>query len=55
MDARFSNLGGNALSKDKKGRPTKDDSGLQQEMAGAGLGGDGQGFEPYVFYEFEII
>ena len=42
------------MSKDKKGRPTKDDSGIQQEMAGAGLGGD-QGYEPYVFYEFELV
>lgn len=42
------------MSKDKKGRPKQDDSHLQQEMAGAGFGGD-TGFEPYVFYEFEII
>ena len=54
LDARFSDLGGNALSKDKKGRPTKDDSNMQQEMAGAGFGMD-QGYEAYVFYEFEII
>ncbi|CAK3986468.1 probable H+-ATPase V1 subunit c, vacuolar [Lecanosticta acicola] len=54
LDSRFSDLGGNALSKDKKGRPKQDDSHTQQEMAGAGLGGD-TGYEPYVFYEFEII
>lgn len=42
------------MSKDKKGRPVKDDGNMAQEMAGAGLGGD-QGYEPYVFYEFEII
>lgn len=42
------------MSKDKKGRVMKDDSGVQNEMAGAGLGGE-QGYEPYVFYEFEII
>lgn len=54
LDNRFSDLGGNAVSRDKKGRPKQDDSSMQQELAGAGLGGD-QGFEPYVFYEFEII
>ncbi|KAF2214745.1 hypothetical protein CERZMDRAFT_95137 [Cercospora zeae-maydis SCOH1-5] len=54
LDNRFSDLGGNAISRDKKGRPQQDDSAMQQEMAGAGLGGD-QGYEPYVFYEFEIV
>lgn len=42
------------MTKDKKGRPVKDDSNMQQEMAGAGFGMD-QGYEPYVFYEFEIV
>lgn len=51
LDARFSDLGGNAMSKDKKGRVVKDDSSMQQEMAGFG----DQNYEPYVFYEFEII
>lgn len=55
LDARFSEIGGNALSRDKKGRPKQDDSGLQQEMAGAGFGGGDQGYEPYVFYEFELV
>ena len=54
LDARFSDLGGNAMTKDKKGRPVKDDSSMQQEMASAGMGMD-QGYEPYVFYEFEIV
>lgn len=54
LDSRFQDLGGNALSKDKKGRPKQDDSSMQQEMAASGFGGD-QGFEPYVFYEFEIV
>ena len=40
------------MARDKKGRATKDDSSTQQEMAG--MGGD-QGYEAYVFYEFEII
>lgn len=42
------------MSKDKKGRPVKDDSGMQQEMATAGFSAD-QGYEPYVFYQFEIV
>ena len=42
------------MSRDKKGRPTHDDMNVQQEMAGAGMGGDGA-YEPFVFYEFEII
>jgi len=54
LDKRFAELGGNAVSKDKKGRPKVDDSAMQQEMAGAGLGGGDTGYEPYVFYEFEI-
>jgi V-type H+-transporting ATPase subunit C len=54
LDARFSDLGGNAVSRDKKGKPTKDDASMQQDMAGAGFSAD-QGFEPYVFYEFEIV
>ncbi|KAI7698414.1 hypothetical protein KC322_g9286, partial [Hortaea werneckii] len=53
LDTRFADIGGNALSRDKKGRPTQDDASMQQEMAGAGFGGD-QGYEPYVFYEFEL-
>jgi V-type H+-transporting ATPase subunit C len=54
LDARFGELGGNAMSRDKKGKPTKDDGAMQQELAGAGFSGD-QGFEAYVFYEFEIV
>ncbi|TKA76031.1 hypothetical protein B0A55_05115 [Friedmanniomyces simplex] len=53
LDSRFADLGGNALSRDKKGKPVKDDSAGMQEMAG--MGGADQGFEPYVFYEFEIV
>jgi len=51
LDARFSDIGGNALSRDKKGKPVKDD---MQDLAGTGFGAD-QGYEPYVFYEFEIV
>lgn len=42
------------MSKDKKGRATKDDGNMAQEMAGAGFGMD-QGYEPFVFYEFEVV
>ena len=42
------------MQKDKKGKAVKDDSNMQQEMASAGFGMD-QGYEPYVFYEFEIV
>lgn len=42
------------MNKDKKGRAVKDDSNMQQEMAGAGFGMD-QAYEPYVFYDFEIV
>ena len=54
LDTRFSDLGGNAMNKDKKGRVVKDDSNVSQEMAGAGFGMDGA-YEPYVFYDFEIV
>jgi len=54
LDARFSDLGGNAVSRDKKGKPAKDDATMQQDLAGAGFSTD-QGFEAYVFYEFEIV
>ncbi len=53
LDARFADLGGNALSRDKKGKPIKDDQAGMQEMAG--MGGGDQGFEPFVFYQFEIV
>ncbi|KAK5114926.1 hypothetical protein LTR62_002085 [Meristemomyces frigidus] len=53
LEARFSDLGGNAMSRDKKGRAMKDDQATQQEMAG--LGGGDQGYEPFVFFEFEMI
>ena len=54
LDARFQDLGGNAMTRDKKGRITQDDQGMQQEMASAGLGNQ-EGYEPYVFYEFEVV
>ena len=42
------------MNKDKKGRNIKDDSGMQQDMASAGFGTD-QAYEPYVFYDFEVV
>lgn len=42
------------MNRDKKGRPIKDDSAMQQEMATAGVGGGEGGYEPYVVYEFEL-
>jgi len=54
LDARFGELGGNAISRDKKGKPVKDDANMQQEMGAAGFSAD-SGFEAYVFYEFEIV
>ena len=42
------------MTKDKKGRVKQDDANMAQEMASAGFGAD-QGYEAFVFYEFEII
>ena len=42
------------MSRDKNGKPAKDDATMQQDLAGAGFSTD-QGFEAYVFYEFEIV
>ncbi|GAB7338959.1 hypothetical protein MBLNU457_5632t1 [Dothideomycetes sp. NU457] len=53
LDANFSHLGGNAMSRDKKGNVTKDDSAMQNDMQSAGHGNDD--YSPYVFYSFEII
>ena len=54
LDTAYSYLGGNAFGRDKKGRATKDDAAMSQEMAAAGHGGDGDEYSAYVFYEFEI-
>lgn len=45
-------LGGNAVSRDSKGRATKDDSAMSSEMQAAGHG-DSE-YTPYVYYEFDI-
>jgi len=54
LDSAYSYLGGNALSRDKKGRVTKDDQATSAELQGAGHGGDEGGYSPYVCYEFEV-
>ncbi|KAI9670658.1 MAG: Vacuolar ATP synthase subunit C [Alyxoria varia] len=60
LDARFVHLGGNAITRDRKGRVMKDEGGGQSGMVGgmevAELAGGGGGdYSPYVFYEFEIV
>lgn len=55
LDSAYSYLGGNAFGRDKKGRVTKDDSDLSNDMAAAGHSGDGGNYSAYVYYEFEII
>lgn len=52
LDLAYSYLGGNAVGRDEKGRPKKDDQATQTEMAGAGHGDEG--YTPYVFYEIEV-
>ncbi|KAL1306827.1 hypothetical protein AAFC00_005483 [Neodothiora populina] len=54
LDAAYSHLGGNAFGKDKKGRPTKDDSAMSTEMSAIG-GANAEQYTAYVFYEFEIV
>ncbi|PSR91950.1 vacuolar H+-ATPase V1 sector, subunit C [Coniella lustricola] len=54
LDSTYSYLGGNAFGRDKKGRITKDDAALTSEMTAAGLGGDGNDYTAYVFYEFGL-
>jgi hypothetical protein len=51
LDENYSYLAGNAFSRDKKGRVTKDDSTMSTEMAAAGQGAE---YTPYVCYEFEM-
>ncbi|KAK3192773.1 Vacuolar ATP synthase subunit C [Lecanicillium sp. MT-2017a] len=54
LDERFAFLGGNAFGRDKRGRLTKDDAAFSTEMAAAGLGGDGNEYTAYVYYEVEF-
>jgi len=52
LDATYSHLGGNAMGRDKKGNPTKDDQSMQNDMQAAGQ--NGEDYSPYVFYEFQV-
>lgn len=52
LDNNYSYLGGNAFSRDKKGRATKDDSSTSSDMQA--LGHQGEDYTAYVYYEFEI-
>jgi V-type H+-transporting ATPase subunit C len=55
LDKEYAYLAGNAMGKDKKGRPTKDDSELQGDMQAAGQGGgDSSEYSPYVCYDLEV-
>lgn len=53
LDSSYSYLGGNAVSRDKKGKVT-DDTALAAEMAAAGLGSSGSEYSAYVYYEIGI-
>lgn len=55
LNKEYAYLAGNAIGKDKKGRPKKDDSELQGDMQAAGQGGgDGAEYSPYVCYDLEV-
>ncbi|OAL50441.1 ATPase, V1 complex, subunit C [Pyrenochaeta sp. DS3sAY3a] len=54
LDNAYSYLGGNAFGRDSKGRITKDDTAMSNEMQQAGHLGD-QEYTAYVFYEFEVV
>ena len=54
LHAAFSYLAGNAFGRDKKGRPTKDDSSLGADMQAAGQMGDGGDYSAYVCYDLEV-
>ncbi|KAI9827549.1 MAG: Vacuolar ATP synthase subunit C [Thelocarpon impressellum] len=56
LDSAYSYLGGNAFGRDKKGRVTKDDSAMSNDLMAAGhAGGEGAGdYSAYVCYEFQI-
>ncbi|KAL2104604.1 hypothetical protein VUR80DRAFT_10145 [Thermomyces stellatus] len=53
LDSNYSYLGGNAVSRDKKGN-VAEDAALAAEMAAAGLGSSASDYSAYVYYEVEI-
>ena len=54
LDKEYSYLAGNAIGKDKKGRPMKDDANVDAGLQAAGQGGDGAEYSPYVCYGLEV-
>lgn len=54
LDSQYSYLGGNAFGRDKRGKITKDDAAMSSDMAAAGLGGEGNEYTAYVYYELEF-
>lgn len=53
LDSNYSYLGGNAVSRDKRGN-VADDAALAAEMAAAGLSSSGSEYAAYVYYEVDI-
>ncbi|PKS11847.1 hypothetical protein jhhlp_001141 [Lomentospora prolificans] len=53
LDSSFSYLGGNAISRDKRGN-VADDTALASEMAATGLGSSSNEYTAYVYYELEV-
>jgi len=54
LDAKYSDLGGKAFGRDRKGRVTKDDSALSADMQAAGHTVEAGDYSAYVVYEFEV-
>jgi V-type H+-transporting ATPase subunit C len=54
LDAQYSYLGGNAFTRDSKGRVKKDDSAMSNDMQAHG-GDATSDYAPYVYYEFEVV
>ncbi|KAF2401460.1 vacuolar ATP synthase-like protein subunit C 1 [Trichodelitschia bisporula] len=52
LDNNYSSLGGNAFTRDKRGKVVADDQALTAEIQAATHGGDE--YTAYVYYEFEI-
>lgn len=52
LDGAYSHLGGNAFGRDKKGRVTKDDAQVANDLQATGHAGED--YSAFVFYQFEI-
>jgi V-type H+-transporting ATPase subunit C len=53
LDSSYSYLGGNAVTRDKRGN-VADDTHLAAEMAAVGLGSSEGDYAAYVYYEVDI-